>query len=265
MVTKKITSKTKLKKPRAVKVVKSLLQALPKTGGRDSTGKISVRHIGGRHKRFYRRLDLKRNKFGIEARVATIGYDPNRNAKIALLHYIDGEKKYILAPEGLQMDDRIISGEKVEVKPGNSMPLKNIPLGIQVHNIELVPNKGGQLARSAGAAAILSAKEGKFAHLKMPSGEIRKIPLDAMATIGQMGNVNAKNIISGKAGRKRHLGIRPTVRGVAMSPRDHPHGGGEGRSGIGMSSPKSPTGKKTLGKKTRRPKPSDKLILERRK
>ena len=265
MVTKKVTTKIERKKPKPVKVVKSLLQTLPKTGGRDSTGKISVRHIGGRHKRFYRKLDFKRNKFGIEARVAMIGYDPNRNAKIALLHYIDGEKKYILAPEGLQIDDRIISGEKVEVKPGNSMPLKNIPLGIQVHNIELVPNKGGQLVRSAGAAAILSAKEGKFAHLKMPSGEIRKIPLNAMATIGQIGNVNAKNIISGKAGRKRHLGIRPTVRGVAMSPRDHPHGGGEGRSGIGMSSPKSPTGKKTLGKKTRRAKPSDKLILERRR
>ncbi|MCH7541249.1 50S ribosomal protein L2 [Patescibacteria group bacterium] len=255
------TSKRKL----VVKPVKLLLRPLPKSGGRDSRGHISVRHIGGRHKRFYRKIDFKRNKFGIEARVATIEYDPNRNTSIALLHYKDGEKRYILVPQGLKIGDRVISGEKVEIKTANAAPLKNIPLGMQVHNVELTPGRGGQIVRSAGTSAIISAKEGKYVHLKLPSGELRKLPLESLATIGQLGNLDFKNILSGKAGRSRHLGIRPTVRGLAMSPRDHPHGGGEGKSGIGMSSPKSPWGKKTLGKKTRKSKPSDKLILERRK
>lgn len=244
---------------------KSLRVILPKTGGRDSSGKISVRHIGGRHKRFFRRIDFKRNKFDIEAKVAAIHYDPNRNAGIALLHYVDGEKRYILAPTGLETGDKVVSGEKVNIRVGNAMPLKNIPVGMQIHNIELIPGSGGQIVRGAGAAAILAAKEEKFAHIRLPSGELRKVPLASLATIGQVGNIDHKNIVSGKAGRSRHLGERPTVRGVAMSPRDHPHGGGEGRSGIGMSSPKSPTGRKTLGKKTRKKKPSDKLIIERRK
>ena len=258
--------KTRTKKIRALKPVKSLLEIIPKTGGRGSGGRISVRHIGGRHKRFYRKIDFKRNKFDIEATVASIEYDPNRNAQIALLHYKDGEKRYILAPEDLKIGEKVISGEKVEVKTGNSMPLKNIPLGVGIHNIELVPGKGGQIARSAGGVATLSSKDGKYANVKMPSGELRKILTASLATIGQMGNVEMKNFVYGKAGRKRHFGIRPTVRGVAMSPRDHPHGGGEGRSGIGMPSPKSPWGKKTLGKKTRKvKKPSDKFILERRK
>ena len=248
-----------------VKPVKFLLRSLPKSGGRDSSGRISVRHIGGRHKRLYRKIDFKRDKFGIEAKVAAIEYDPNRNTDIALLHYIDGEKRYILAPHGLKVGDKVISGEKVEIKSANSMPLKSIPVGLQVHNIELIPGRGAQIVRSAGSAATISAKEGKYAHLKLPSGELRKLPLESLATIGQLGRLELKNISSKKAGRSRHLGIRPTVRGVAMNPADHPHGGGEGRSGIGMSSPKSPTGKKTLGKKTRKAKPSDKLILEKRK
>jgi large subunit ribosomal protein L2 len=263
---KKVDSKKiYIKKTKPVKPVRPLFEILRKTGGRDSKGQISVRHIGGRHKRFYRKIDFRRDKFGIGARVASIEYDPNRGANIAQLHYTDGEKRYIIAPEGLKAGDRIVSGEKVEAKPGNAMPLKNTPVGLQIHSIELIPGKGAQIARSAGAAAILAAKEGKHAHVRLPSGELRRIPLGSIATIGQIGNVELKNVVGGKAGRSRHLGVRPTVRGVVMSPRDHPHGGGEGRSGIGMSSPKSPTGKKTLGKKTRKTRPSDKLILERRK
>ena len=255
----RVGKKTFVKKP------KSLLEIIPKTGGRDSSGKISVRHIGGRHKRFYRKVDFKRNKFGIDAKVASIEYDPNRSSSIALLYYVDGEKRFILAPNGLEIGDKIISGEKVDIKPGNTMPLKNIPVGLQIHNIELTPGKGGQIIRSAGSYATLAAKEGKYAHIRLPSGELRKVPLDSLATIGQISNLDWRNRSFGKAGRKRHIGVRPTVRGLAMSPRDHPHGGGEGRSGIGMSSPKSPTGKKTLGKKTRKAKSSDKLIIERRK
>lgn len=248
-----------------VKKAKSLFEIIPKTGGRDSSGKISVRHIGGRHKRFYRKVDFKRDKFGIGAKVASIEYDPNRSSSIALLYYVDGEKRFILAPDGLEVGNKVISGEKVDIKPGNTMPLKNIPVGLQIHNVELTPGKGGQIIRSAGSYATLAAKEGKYAHIRLPSGELRKVPLDSLATIGQISNLDWRNRSFGKAGRKRHIGIRPTVRGVAMSPRDHPHGGGEGRSGIGMSSPKSPTGKKTLGKKTRKAKSSDKLIIERRK
>ncbi len=262
MVTNRSVKKTK--KARAVPS-KNLKEILVKTGGRDSQGKISTRHIGGRHKRFWRKVDFRRDKFGIEAKVASIDYDPNRSANIALLNYVDGEKRYILSPEGLEVGDKLISDKKAEVKPGNTMPLKSIPVGIQVHNIEMVPGKGGQLARSAGVFAILAAKEGKWAHLRFPSGELRKISTESLATVGQLSNLDWKNRTLKKAGQKRHIGVRPTVRGVAMSPRDHPHGGGEGRSGIGMSSPKSPWGKKTLGKKTRKAKPSDKMILERRK
>jgi len=252
------------KKPLPVRV-KSLTQILTKTGGRGASGRISVRHIGGRHKRLYRKVDFKRDKFGIEARTAAIEYDPNRNANIALLHYVDGEKRYVLAPQDLKVGDRLVSGEKAPIKPGNALPLKSIPVGLQIHNIELIPGRGGQMVRGAGGYATISAKEGDYAHVRFPSGELRKIPLTALATIGQISNVDWKNMELGKAGRSRRFGIRPTVRGVAMSPRDHPHGGGEGRSGIGMSSPKSPTGKKTLGKKTRKLKYSDKFILERKK
>ena len=264
-MTESVVKKTKIIKKVKLKSAKNLMEILPKSGARDAGGQISVRHIGGRHKRLYRQVDFKRDKFEVEARVAAIEYDPNRNTNVALLYYADGEKRYILAPTGLKVGEKIISGEKTEVKSGNAMPLKNIPVGIQVHNIELTPGKGGQLVRGAGGVATVAAKEGTFAHLRLPSGELRKVPIEGLATIGQLGNLNWKNIPVGKAGRTRHRGIRPTVRGVAMSPRDHPHGGGEGRSGIGMSSPKSPTGKKTLGKKPRRSKPSDKLILERRK
>jgi large subunit ribosomal protein L2 len=265
MAKNKISGKVKKPKKTLPKKAKFLMEMISKTGGRDSSGKISVRHIGGRHKRFYRKVDFKRDKFEIEAKVAAIEYDPNRSANIALLHYVDGEKRYILAPAELKVDDRVVSGEKAEIKPGNAIPLKNIPVGLQVHNVELIPGKGGQIARGAGGFATISAKEGSYAHIKLPSGELRKVSLDSMATIGQLSNVDWKNVQLGKAGKSRHFGVRPTVRGLAMSPRDHPHGGGEGRSGIGMSSPKSPTGKKTLGKKTRKAKHSDKLIIERRK
>ena len=265
MVKKSNVKKVSPKKLVVAKAAKSLMEILPRSSGRDARGQISVRHIGGRHKRFYREIDFKRDKFGIEAKVAAIEYDPNRTSKIAQLHYVDGEKRYILAPEGLEIGEKVISGEKVEIKPGNAMPLKNIPVGVQVHNIELTPGRGAQIARSAGGVAALSAREGKFVQVRMPSGELRRIPGNSLATIGQLSNLGWKDIVVGKAGRTRHRGIRPTVRGVAMSPRDHPHGGGEGRSGIGMSSPKSPTGKKTKGAKTRKPKHSDRLILERRK
>jgi len=265
MTTTPLEGKVNSKKKAAIKPAKSLAEILPKRGGRDSTGQISVRHIGGRHKRFYRKVDFKRDKFDVEAAVAAIEYDPNRNANVALLHYVDGEKRYILSPEGLKVGKRLISGERVEVKPGNSMPLKNIPIGVQVYNIELTPGKGAQIVRSAGASATVAAREAKFVHLRLPSGELRRVPDASLATIGQIGNLEWKNKPVGKAGRTRHRGIRPTVRGVAMSPRDHPHGGGEGRSGIGRSSPVSPTGKKSKGAKTRKPKFSDNLILERRK
>jgi large subunit ribosomal protein L2 len=265
MTTKKLEEKNNSKKKTLIKPAKDLMAILPRSGGRDSSGQISVRHIGGRAKRLYRKVDFKRNKFGVEARVAAIEYDPNRNAQVALLHYVDGEKRYILSPEGLAVGDKLVSGERVEVKPGNCMPLKNIPIGIQVHNIELTPGSGGQIVRTAGAAATVAAKEANFVHLRLPSGELRKVPETSLATIGQIGNLDWKTKPIGKAGRTRHRGIRPTVRGVAMSPRDHPHGGGEGRSGVGMSSPLSPTGKKAKGAKTRKPKPSDRLILERRK
>jgi len=245
---------------------KKLTKILPKHSGRDASGKIAVRHRGGREKRFLRLIDWKRDKHDIPAKVVSLEYDPNRTANIALVVYEDGEKRYILAPEGLKIGDKIVSGEKAEVKVGNALPLKKIPVGTPIHNIELRPGKGGQIVRSAGASAQILAKEKGMATVKLPSGEQRLIPLQCWATIGQVSNPLWKTVKLGKAGKKRHMGIRPAVRGVAMHPGAHPHGGGEGRSGIGMPSPKSPWGKKTLGKKTRKPKKySDKYIIKRRK
>ncbi|NLC17010.1 MAG: 50S ribosomal protein L2 [Clostridiales bacterium] len=243
---------------------KSLLVSLNRTGGRNNQGKITVRHIGGGGRRKYRIIDFKRNKDNIPAKVAAIEYDPNRTAFIALLHYADGEKRYILAPLGLQAGDTVVSGADVDIKVGNAMPLESVPVGTMVHNIELQPKRGGQLVRSAGGAAQLMAKEGKYATLRLPSGEMRMVPLACRATIGQVGNVDSELISLGKAGRKRHLGIRPTVRGVAMNPVDHPHGGGEGKSPVGMPSPMTPWGKKARGLKTRKKKNrSDKFIIKR--
>jgi large subunit ribosomal protein L2 len=244
---------------------RALVRALRKRGGRNFRGKITVRHRGGGHKRRYRVIDFKREKHGIPARVASIEYDPNRSARIALLVYADGEKRYIIAPLGLRVDDQVTSGPGVEVRVGNCLPLRDVPLGTQIHNIELQPGRGGQMARAAGASAQLLAKEGNYATLRLPSGEMRMVLDRCMATIGQVGNVDHGNIKMGKAGRKRWLGIRPTVRGSAMNPNDHPHGGGEGRSPIGMPSPKSPWGKRTLGKRTRASKQSDKYIVRRRR
>ncbi len=243
---------------------RSLLRPLHKRSGRNVQGRITVRHRGGGHKRQYRLIDFKRDKAGIPARVRSIEYDPNRSARIALLVYADGEKRYIIAPLGLQVGDMVISGEDVEVRVGNALPLARIPLGTLVHNVELYPERGGQMVRSAGTSAQVLAKEGDYVTLRLPSGEVRLVRRECLATIGQVGNVDHGNIKLGKAGRKRWLGWRPAVRGSAMSPRDHPHGGGEGRSPIGMPSPKSPWGKKTLGKKTRRNKATDKYIVRRR-
>lgn len=243
---------------------RSLLRPLHKSGGRNVRGKVTIRHRGGGVKRQYRLIDFKRDKHGVPARVATIEYDPNRSARIALLQYADGEKRYVIAPLGVQVGDILMSGPMAEVRPGNALPLNNIPVGTIVHNIELVAGRGGQLARAAGAGAQLLAKEGDYATLRMPSGEVRRIRLECYATVGQVGNLDHSNIKLGKAGRKRYLGIRPTVRGSAMSPRDHPHGGGEGRSPVGMPGPKSPWGKPTRGYKTRRNKATDKYIVRRR-
>lgn len=243
---------------------RNLLQPLRKRSGRNVHGRVTVRHRGGGHKRQYRVLDFKRDKVGIPARVASIEYDPNRSARIALLTYVDGEKRYIVAPLGLQVGDTVMSGEDAEVRVGNALPLARIPLGTLVHNIELYPGRGGQMARSAGTSAQVLAKEGEYVTLRLPSGEVRLIRGECMATVGQVGNVDHGHIKLGKAGRRRWLGWRPAVRGSAMSPRDHPHGGGEGRSPIGMPSPKSPWGKKTLGKKTRSNKTTDKYIVRRR-
>ncbi|SHF09589.1 LSU ribosomal protein L2P [Caldanaerobius fijiensis DSM 17918] len=245
---------------------KSLTISLNKKAGRNVYGRITVRHRGGGHKRLYRIIDFKRDKDGIPAKVASIEYDPNRTAYIALLHYADGEKRYIIAPYGLQVGDTVMSGENAEIKIGNALPLKNIPVGTIVHNIELVPGKGGQLVRAAGAAAQLIAKEGDYAQLRLPSSEVRMVRLECKATIGQVSNLDHENITLGKAGRSRWLGIRPTVRGSAMNPVDHPHGGGEGKAPIGRPSPVTPWGKPTLGYKTRKKnKPSDKYIVRRRK
>ena len=243
---------------------KSLLQPKKKNAGRNNQGKISVRHQGGGEKQKYRLIDFKRKKLEVPAKVAGIEYDPNRSAFIALLHYLDGEKRYILAPLGLHVGDTIVSSEAADIKPGNSLQLANIPTGTLVHNIELRPGAGGQIARSAGAYAQLMAKEGTFATLRMPSGEMRKVPIIARATIGTVGNTDHENVRIGKAGRKRHMGIRPTVRGVVMNPVDHPHGGGEGKSPIGLPSPVTPWGKPALGYKTRKHKKySNRLIIKR--
>jgi large subunit ribosomal protein L2 len=243
---------------------RSLLMPLRKRGGRNMYGRITVRHRGGGHKRHLRVVDFKRDKFEIPARVAAIEYDPNRTARLALLHYVDGEKRYILAPVDLRVGDTVVSGVSADVRPGNSLPIANIPVGTMVHNIELKQGRGGQLVRAAGGAAQLLAKEGDYAQIRLPSGEVRLVLQKCYATIGQVGNLDHNNIKLGKAGRKRHLGIRPTVRGSAMSPRDHPHGGGEGRQPIGMPGPKSPWGKPTLGYKTRRNKKTEKYIVRRR-
>ena len=243
---------------------KSLVASLKQHGGRNRQGKLTVRHQGGGHKRLYRIIDFKRRKDGIPARVATIEYDPNRSARIALLHYADGEKRYILAPNGLKVGDKVESGPEADIKPGNSLPLLNIPIGTLVHNIEHKIGKGGQLVRSAGAAAQLMAREGSYALLRMPSGEIRKVHVNCRATIGQVGNLEHENITIGKAGRSRWMGVRPATRGVAMNPNDHPHGGGEGRSPVGRKHPVTKWGKCAMGAKTRRKKTSDKFIVKRR-
>ena len=245
---------------------KDLLEALRKSGGRNNTGRVTSRHRGGGHKRFYRIIDFKRNKDGMDARVTAIEYDPNRSARIALLQYVDGERRYILAPSGVVVGDVLRSGSDAEIKVGNTLPLANIPAGTFVHGIELKPGKGAQIARSAGTTVQLMAKEGKFAQLRLPSGEIRNVVLACRATIGGIGNADHENISIGKAGRSRWLGIRPQSRGVVMNPVDHPHGGGEGKSPQGNPHPVSPWGWHTKGKKTRsRKKPSGKYIVKRRK
>jgi large subunit ribosomal protein L2 len=243
---------------------RSLVAPLTRKGGRNNQGKLSVRHQGGGHKRKYRIIDFKRNKDGVPGRVATIEYDPNRSANIALINYLDGEKRYILAPNGLKVGDTIISGTDADIKVGNALPLQNIPVGTVIHNIEMKPGKGAQIVRSAGTAAQLMAKEGSYATLRVPSGEMRQVHILCRATIGQVGNLDHENINIGKAGRSRWLGIRPTVRGSVMNPVDHPHGGGEGRNPIGRN-PVTPWGKPALGAKTRKKKnPSDRFIIKRR-
>lgn len=242
---------------------KSLLEPLKRKAGRNVRGKITVRHRGGGHKRQYRLIDFKRDKDGVPAKVVTIEYDPNRSARIALLHYADGEKRYIIAPVGLKVGQVVESGPQSDIKVGNTLPLANIPMGTMIHNIELHPKGGAQLVRSAGTSAQLMAKEGKYAHIRMPSGEMRLILQNCRATIGQVGNVNHENITIGKAGRSRWLGRRPSVRGVVMNPADHPHGGGEGRSSIGRN-PVTPWGKSASGARTRKKKSSDRLIVKRR-
>jgi large subunit ribosomal protein L2 len=243
---------------------RSLIMPLHKTGGRNSYGRVTVRHRGGGNRRAVRVVDFKRDKVNIPARVAAIEYDPNRTARLALLNYADGEKRYMIAPLGLKVGDMVMTGPQADIRPGNSLPLANIPVGTLIHNIELKEGRGGQLVRSAGAAAQLLAKEGDYAHVRLPSGEVRLVRQDCYATVGQVGNLDHSNVKLGKAGRKRHMGIRPTVRGSAMSPRDHPHGGGEGRQPIGMPGPKSPWGKPTLGYKTRRNKATEKYIVRHR-
>ena len=244
---------------------RSLLVSLKKNSGRNSYGRITVRHRGGGQRRKYRVIDFKRDKFDIPAQVASVEYDPNRSAFIALLQYEDGEKRYILQPAGLKVGDTVVAGAGADIKPGNALPLTNIPVGTVIHNVELYPGRGGQLARAAGNSAQLMAKEGVYALLRLPSGELRNVPVNCMATIGQVGNLDHENVKVGKAGRKRHMGWRPTVRGSVMNPCDHPHGGGEGKAPIGRSGPVTPWGKPALGYKTRKTKKtSDKLIIKRR-
>jgi large subunit ribosomal protein L2 len=244
---------------------KSLLRPLKKKAGRNNQGKITVRHRGGGAKRQLRIIDFKRDKIGVPGRVATIEYDPNRSARIALIYYADGDKRYILAPVGLNVGDKVQAGPDAEIRPGNSLPLKLLPTGTSIHNIELQAGKGGQMVRSAGASAQLLAKEGDYAHIRLPSGEVRLVRSECMATVGQVGNVEHQGISLGKAGRKRWLGWRPAVRGSAMTPRDQPHGGGEGRSPVGLPGPKTPWGKPALGYRTRKNRSSDRLIVRRRR
>lgn len=244
---------------------RSLLEPLKRTAGRNQQGKMTVRHRGGGHKRMYRVIDFKRNKDNVSAKVASIEYDPNRTAYIALLHYVDGEKRYIVAPHGLKVGDRVVSGSEADIKVGNTLPLLNIPVGTVVHNVELKIGKGGQMARSAGTSVQLMAREGGYALLRLPSGELRRVRVECRATIGQVGNLEHENISIGKAGRSRWLGFRPANRGVVMNPNDHPHGGGEGRSPVGRKYPVTPWGKIAIGGKTRKKKASDRLIVKRRK
>jgi large subunit ribosomal protein L2 len=243
---------------------RSLLVSFNKSGGRNVHGRVTVRHRGGGHRRFVRIVDFKRDKHNIPAKVAAIEYDPNRTARLALLYYVDGEKRYIVAPLDIKVGDTLMAGAGAEIRSGNALPISSIPVGTLIHNIEIKEGRGGQLVRSAGGSAQLLAKEGDFAQVRMPSGEVRLIRQTCYATIGQVGNLDHGNVKLGKAGRKRHLGVRPTVRGSAMSPRDHPHGGGEGRQPIGLPGPKSPWGKPTLGYKTRRNKKTDQYIVRRR-
>lgn len=250
---------TKSKPERSLTVIRK------KHSGRNNQGRITVRHQGGGHRQFIRQIDFKRDKLGIPAKVAAIEYDPNRTARLALLFYADGEKRYILAPIGVKVGDTLVSGANAEIRPGNCLPIANIPVGTTIHNIEMQLGKGAQLVRSAGTSAQLLAKEGDYAQIRMPSGEVRLIRQVCCATIGQLGNVEHSNIKLGKAGRKRHMGIRPAVRGTAMTPRDHPHGGGEGRQPVGMPSPKTPWGIPTRGYRTRRNKQTDQYIVRRRK
>jgi len=245
---------------------KSLLAPLKKSGGRNNQGRTTARFRGGGNKRRYRIIDFKRDKIGVPGKVVSIEYDPNRSARIALIQYVDGEKRYILCPDGLKVGDQVLSGDNADIKPGNALPLRAIPLGTVIHSIELVPGKGGQLVRSAGVAAQLVAKEGKYAQVRLPSGEVRMVLLECKATVGQVGHAEHENESLGKAGKSRYLGRRPHVRGSAMTPRDHPHGGGEGKAPVGRrGGPVTPWGKPTLGKKTRRRKQSDKFIVRRRK
>jgi large subunit ribosomal protein L2 len=243
---------------------RSLIVPKRQRGGRNNQGRVTVRHRGGGHRRQVRVVDFKRDKRGVPAKVATIEYDPNRSARLALLYYADGEKRYIVAPLDLNVGDTVVAGPEAEIRPGNSLPLANIPLGTQIHNIELHEGKGGQLVRAAGTSAQVLGKEGRYTAIRLPSGEVRRVQQACYATIGEVGNPDHSNIKLGKAGRKRYMGFRPVVRGSAMSPRDHPHGGGEGRAPVGMPSPKSPWGKKTLGKKTRRNKRTEKYIIRHR-
>jgi large subunit ribosomal protein L2 len=243
---------------------RSLLRPLREAAGRNNQGRVTVRHQGGGHKRMYRLIDFRRDKHGIPAKVTSIEYDPNRSARIALLTYADGEKRYIIAPVGLKVGQQLMSGPEAEVRVGNALPLRNIPLGTVVHNVELQPGRGGQMARSAGVGAQLLAKEGDYAQLRLPSGEVRRVQMVCLATIGQVGNADHANLNLGKAGRKRWLGIRPTVRGTAQDPNSHPHGGGEGRSPVGMPGPKTPWGKPAQGYKTRKNKRTEQFIVRRR-
>lgn len=256
---------SRLRKPKNYADSPKRLKTLLKKHAGRSGGKVTVRHQGGRHKRFYRDIDFKRNKFDIKATVEALEYDPNRNVEIALLKYEDGERRYILAPKGLKVGDEVQSGARVEIKLGNALKLANLPIGTIVHNVEITPGKGGQLGRSAGTNLIIQAKEGAHVHVKMPSTEIRMIDKEAMATVGALGNEDWKNIELGKAGRSRHMGIRPSVRGVAMDPGSHPHGGGEAKSGVGRKSPMTKYGRKAVGKTRKKGKWTDKYILKRRK